>query len=422
MGNELVKYYIVHVETFLYFHKLSNFNNRRSRWTNYIASFFLDLDINLNKYLFMTIDDNSNKFKFPKPVCVPIKNDLESRPKNVTDYEKGHKDVCKNSWQADYTKLHQRLLETNQNKFILYECTRGGWGHRVSRIVYHFHFAVITKRAFILKCNTPSPLHRFLQTRNINWNYKVNETGLTVRRGYKVILNDSDPKTFDPIPNYNVEYNPEFDGTAANYWADHLKYDLPAWPNYKQMMGCSFYYLFRKSDMLQNSLDHWKETLGFNKNIVIGIHIRQGDFLFPHKAEWDKRITEMKHIDFSFDCAGQIQMKVEEKYNTTNVIWFLAADTQKMKDYARQKHGDKVTYISGPIEHIGFPRKGNEDAVHLSMFLDFFLLQETDYRLYLVPSSFDHALDYITLGAQTVGTSRNVKGRYGCTIPNSLKG
>ncbi len=388
--------------------------------------------------------DNSTKVKLPKPVYVPIKKESElhdgnkalkqnknsltntkpkeSRPRNVTDYEKGHKDVCKNSWQADYTKLHKRLLETNQNKFIVFNCPQSGWGNRLRDLITSFHFAVVTKRAFIVNCNFPSPLDRFLETRNIKWNYKVNETGLTVRRGYKVVLNDvktvSDPKKFEQMLNYSVEYDMGFVGNKHQFLALHVRYELPVWPNLHQMMGCSFYYLFRKSNMLQNSLDHWKRTLGFNKNIVIGIHIRQGDSVF-HYNQGDQRIA-IKDVDFSFDCARQLQMKVEEKYNTKNVIWFLAADSQKMRDYASQKHGDKVRYISGPIEHVGHPSKGNEDAGHLSMFLDYFLLQDADYRLYTGPSTFDDAISFITLGSQHVGRSW-YEGRRQCVTPKSLK-
>ncbi len=391
----------------------------------------------------MTINDHSTKFKLPKPVYVPIKNEsvlhdgnkgfnqnkkrltntrpIESRPRNVTDYEKGYKDVCENSWQGNYTKLHQRLIETNQNKFIVFKCPRSGWGNRLRDLITSFHFAVLTKRAFVLNCDFPSPLNRFLETRNINWNYKVNETGLTVRHGYKVILNDiknaSNPKTFEQMLNYSVEYNMELVGGKYEFIADHVRYDLPVWPNLHQMMGCSFYYLFRKSEMLQNSLDYWKGKLGFNKNIVIGIHIRQGDSVF-HYNRRDKRIGK-KDVDFNFDCAGQVQLKVEEKYNTKNVIWFLAADSQKMKDYASQEHGDKVRYISGPIEHVGHPSKGNEDAGHLSMFLDYFLLEEADYRLYAGPSSFDRAINFITLGSQNAGTSWN-NGKLQCVMPKSL--
>jgi hypothetical protein len=389
----------------------------------------------------MKSNDNARKLKLPKPIYFSIENDteieeenneiaptksslskakpIESRPRNVTDYEKGHKDVCKNSWQENFTKLHEYLIKSNQKKFSIFKCAPSGWGNRLRDLISSFHFAVIAKRAFIIDCNNPSPLDRFLAPRNIKWNYKVNQTGLTVKRGRRVILNDiKDTKILQTMLNYSVEYGPGLIGNKHQFLADHVKYDLPVWPNLDQMMGCSFYYLFKKSDMLQEHLDKWKEKLGFNQNIVLGIHIRHGDSVFHHNRG-DSRMS-MKDVDFSFDCAKQVQEKVEEKYNTTKVIWFLAADSQKTKDYAKQKHGDKVRVIEGPIEHVGHPTRGNEDAGHLSMFLDYFLLQESDYRLYTGPSTFDNAVNFITLASKNTGSTFYRKMRQ-CRMPTSLK-
>ena len=395
----------------------------------------------------MITDKNSTKFGLPKPVHVLIENDTvpenenkgliqnknsltntkitESRPRNTTDYEKGHKDMCKNSWQEDYTKLHQHLIETNKNKFYIVLCPGGGWGNRLRDLINSFHFAVVAKRAFIIYCDIPnSPLDRFLAPRYIKWNYKVNETQLTVRHAYKVKLNDiknvSDPKTFEQTLNYSVEYNVGFEGNKNQFLANLLKYDLPVWPNIRQMMGCTFYYLFKKSDMLQKRLGEWKEKLGFNRNIVIGIHIRQGDSVFHHNMQ-DTRFKNTKDIDLGFDCALQIQKEIEKKYKTDKIIWFLAADSEKMKTRAKQKYGDKVRSITGPIEHVGHVTKGNEDAAHLSMFLDFFLLQDADYRLYPGPSTFDNAVDYITLGSQNAARSFSRWKASQCVIPPSLK-
>jgi hypothetical protein len=393
----------------------------------------------------MITEENSTKFRLPKPEYVLIENDTvpenenkgliqnknsltntkitESRPRNTTDYEKGHKDMCKNSWQEDYTKLHQHLIETNKNKFYIVVCPGGGWGNRLRDLINSFHFAVVAKRAFVIYCDIPnSTLDRFLAPRYIKWNYKVNETQLTVRRQYKVKINDikDDPKIFEQMLNYSVEYNVLYEGNKNQYLANRLKYDLPVWPNLRQMMGCTFYYLFKKSDMLQKRLDEWKEKLGFNRNIVIGIHIRQGDSVFHHNMQ-DTRFKNTKDIDTGFECALQIQKEIEKKYKTDKIIWFLAADSERMKTRAKQKYGDKVRSITGPIEHVGHVTKGNEDAAHLSMFLDFFLLQDADYRLYPGPSTFDNAVDYITLGSQNAARTFS-RGKAGqCVIPPSLK-
>ena len=355
--------------------------------------------------------------------CVTTKA-TRSRPKEATDYEKGHKDLCKNSWQDSYTKLHQHLIKTNQ-KFLIYTCRFGGWGNRVDKIMEYFNFALIAKRALLINCDQPSPLDDYLLPRNIKWNYKVNRRRqISVRHEAKIFLDNitdpSDPKAFDQFLSYGAEYNPNLVGNSRRRWAGHpVKYDLSVWPNLRQMMGCNFYYLFKKSDMMQQRLDEWKEKLGFYENIVIGIHIREGDVVFDSENK-DKRFRNEEDIEFSFICAEQIQEKIEKRYNTDKVIWFLAADSVKRKAKVKQKYGSKVRFITGPVAHVIRPIKGKKDSGHLSVFLDFFLLQEADYRLYTTPSTFDKAIDMITLG--TNHSSRTLEGgEPHCVMPPSLK-
>ena len=170
---------------------------------------------------------------------------------------------------------------------------------------------------------------------------------------------------------------------------------------------------------MQKSLDEWKEKLGFNENIVIGIHIREGDVVF-YRGSKDKRFRTEDDIKFSFICAEQIQEEIEKKYNTDKVIWFLAADSVKRKISVKQKYGSKVRFITGPVNHVVHLRRETRDSAYLSVFLDFFLLQEADYRLYTTPSSFDRAIDMITLG--TNHSSRTLEdGQRHCVIPPSLK-
>ena len=347
------------------------------------------------------------------------KKDVINRPKSKVDYEQGHLDMCKNSWQKDYTKLHQDIIENEKSKFNIFACTGAGWGNRIRDIICVFHLSVITKRAFILHCNNPSPLDKYLAPRNIKWNYKVNETNLSVKRGY--FINSRTIKDRSEIEgkllNFSVVYVKKFAGSPYQWNAKYLKYDFPVWPNINQMMGCSFYYLFKKSDLLQRKMDQWKQQLGFNDNIVIGIHVRQGDTVFHHN-QGDARFKSLDFIDSGFKCAEQLQSKIEEKYKTKKVIWFLAADSQKLKAVTKQKYGDKIKYIDGPVEHVGHPTKGNEDAGHLSMFLDYFLLQESDFRVYPGPSTFDTAVEYLTLGSTDSVRSR--RSEIDCVIPPSL--
>jgi hypothetical protein len=79
-----------------------------------------------------------------------------------------------------------------------------------------------------------------------------------------------------------------------------------------------------------------------------------------------------------------------------------------------------IIIISGPIEHIGVSTKGNEDAGMFTMLLDYFLLQESDYRLYTSESSFDSAVSYITFGKNSAGRVYLEKDKRTCTFPITL--
>lgn len=341
-----------------------------------------------------------------------------TRPIVATDFEKGHKERCKNSWQEDYTKLHNNLLETNQNKFVVVSCSKAGWGNRLRVLLCVFHFAVITKRAIIIDCKRPTPLDKYLPPRHVRWNYSVSYNGLSIRRGYRVnlheIKNINDPKLLKML-NYSVEFNPALRGGPYIELANLLPYDLPSWPNVNQMMGCDFYYLFKKSDVLENRLQELKAKLGFNDNIVLGIHVREGDSVFHHNQR-DKRFKSNNDIQTVFDCATKIEKEINERYNTSKVIWFLAADSDKLRSDTKEKYGNKVKYVDGPIEHIGHPTKGNEDVGQLTMLLDFFLLQQSDFKLYTSPSTFDSAIDYISLGKRNIIRLRH-RGQPSCKLP-----
>ncbi|CAB4006625.1 Hypothetical predicted protein [Paramuricea clavata] len=352
---------------------------------------------------------------------------MGDRPKPAINYEKAYEEICKNSWEKDYTKFHQHLLETNRNKFILYDCPgRGGWGSQIRNLLGSFQFAVISKRAFINECNKPIDFDTYLKPRHIKWNHKVNQTGLTVRRSFSFkredIKNFSDAKPYEEMLTYDIEYTPRFMSISHLVLPNLIRYNHAKSSVFPFVMnGCNFYYLFKKSDPLQKRLDEWKGELGFNDNIVLAIHIRHGDAIFSgHFNQWDVRINGSKDYDLCFECAEQIEKKIGEKYHTKKIIWFLAVDIDWMRTYAKKKYGNKVRHISGPIEHVGRSTKGKEDAGQFTMFLDYFLLQESDYRLYTSESSFDTAVDYITFGKNNAGRVHLEKDKRTCSFPSTL--
>ena len=209
-----------------------------------------------------------------------------------------------------------------------------------------------------------------------------------------------------------------YNGIFYNELKENPKYNLP---NSHMLLGCSFYFLFKKSKYLEKNIKQARDYLGFEDNIVLGIHIRRGDISFNHNRG-DIRIEKVESTDNYFSCAEKIEKRIQEKYNTTKTIWFLASDSVEVKQYAEKKYPGKIRQLHGPVEHVGHPRRGNEDAGHLSMFLDVFLLQQSDFRLFCTPSTFPSSFAIITMGNANTGSfpfSRKTK-TYSCRLPLSL--
>ena len=91
----------------------------------------------------------------------------------------------------------------------------------------------------------------------------------------------------------------------------------------------------------------------------------------------------------------------------------------EIKNYA-QKYPEKVRKLDRPNEHVGHPRKGNEVAGHLSMFLDYFLLQQSDFRVFTTMSTFPDSISILTLGYPNAGGLSYKDSWTSCQIPSSL--
>ena len=343
------------------------------------------------------------------------------RPKEAPNYDVEYETKCQGNWRTDYSELHRNSLETSK-KYLVFKCSKAGWGNRVRALLSSFHLAIISKRAFIIDCPKPSPLEKYLEPNLIKWNYKINMTGLTVRfrsPKFESFGAGGFKKTdFETNLTNAVEGIHAYNGIFYNELKENPKYNLP---NSHMLLGCSFYFLFKKSKYLEKNIKQARDYLGFEDNIVLGIHIRRGDISFNHNRG-DIRIEKVESTDNYFSCAEKIEKRIQEKYNTTKTIWFLASDSVEVKQYAEKKYPGKIRQLHGPVEHVGHPRRGNEDAGHLSMFLDVFLLQQSDFRLLSGGSTFPTSFTIITMGNANTGSvpfSGKTK-TYICRLPLSL--
>lgn len=338
------------------------------------------------------------------------------------NYDKTFEESCRGPWQINYQKLHEDVLRTKKG-ILLFRCpTFSGWGNRIRALLSSFHLAVISKRAFIIDCPKPSPLEKYLEPNFIKWNYQINTTDMSFRsRHYDI----SPFATFWKYNNFEIDFNhsvEEIYNYGREFYLRHNpKYYLPTWRQEHMYFGCCFHFLFKKTKRLENRMAQAKEQLGFDRNIVLGIHIRRGDVFFHHHSSRDVRIHKVENAQYHFDCAEMIDQRIQKLYKTKKIIWFFASDCVEIKKYAEERYPNRIKQLHGKIEHTSWPREGNEDAGHMSMFLDYFLLQQSDFRLFTTASSFSNAVSMLTEGPYSHGRSTYKNNITKCDFPRSLK-
>ena len=291
--------------------------------------------------------------------------------------------------------------------------------------------AVVTKRAFIIDCRIPTPLQEYLIPNYIKWNYTINTKFLSVRKqsndaerlGSKGALRETD---FQSYFNHSIEILHRSHDEFYKHLPKNPKYNLPQWRSRDMLLGCTFNFLFKRSERLEHRLKNAKKELGFDKNIVLGIHIRIGDNAAFNGAgsRYDLRVGKIEDTSHFFNCAEKIDELIQRKYKTKKVIWFLASDSMEVKVYAAKKYPQKIKQLYGEIQHIGWPQKGMGDVGYISMFLDLFLLAHSDFRLFTrgngTISSFIDAVTVASQGSHTAGEAMYKNNVSACRIPHEL--
>ena len=214
----------------------------------------------------------------------------ESRPRRMHNFTQEYNTLCQGKWQVNYSELHRNILE-NSKRFLIFKCSKAGWANRIRALLSSFHLAVVAKRAFIIDCQRPSPLERYLAPNFIKWNFAINSAGLSVRYqnpGTRSLGSSWKDTDFDVYFNHSVEVIHNFHHIFYEKLKANPKYNLPPLQNRYLLLGCSFHFLFRKSEYVENNLKQERENLGFNENIVIGIHIGRGDTAFSHNRGYVK--------------------------------------------------------------------------------------------------------------------------------------
>jgi hypothetical protein len=328
--------------------------------------------------------------------------------------------ICGQSWQEKYKKLHQDILESKiPPKYLVFQCGGigygcGGYGNRIGGITSLLYLAVLTKRALLIDWRANISITDYFTPKNIKWNYSMtNIRGLQSRhhfwgRGFHRNIHSEAIRhgyTFGEFLRWfrstdlvrYFDHQVEF-VTIQWYFAPVVRKNkflaktaLEIAPKRRghrySLIGCAFDFLFQKTKRFKSLLNQARKSLQWNRGIPrIGIHFRAGDY-----AAFDKKKSKtslFSALERFFHCAAKLERlfkKADPSLDTALIRWFLATDAKEVKDYGKKKYPNKVTCLDVKIEHISKTdpsRLGIEGVL-----LDNVLLSECDV-LILSNSSF----------------------------------
>lgn len=134
---------------------------------------------------------------------------------------------------------------------------------------------------------------------------------------------------------------------------------------------------------------------------VIGIHFRIGDFALLRTREFSR---EERRFLVPFQCAATVQSYLENRPNSPGTVsvstadglryvkdkrgeytvngkpvrWFLASDSQSIRDIALDLFGDKLLLIDVKPTHIAFATASRRDAALADTLAEWYLLGKSD--------------------------------------------
>lgn len=311
-------------------------------------------------------------------------------------------DQCGSTWQTNYCSFHQSSLKSpNTAKFLSYYCNReacGGVGNRTLGLVSLFYLAMLTNRTFLIHWGGPGKLEEYLEPNQIAWSLPLDSLG-NFRKSYWGVsgppsgYNDSRIESKTQFQNWTSYAN--FDayldrldaiGTIWSFaeylWTNPflserarlLRIPTSPW----KMLGCAFHFLFQQSRIMKAALKEAKNSLSLQPP-HLGIHIRTSDhhFVDPNEQPYKSRNTSS-----FFVCALRQSTVIRDNIGSTMKLkWFLATDDQAVKAIAREKYLNEVVTLNFRPKHIAYTHGSDEETVIRDVFVDLFLLAESNYLL-----------------------------------------
>ena len=269
-------------------------------------------------------------------------------------------------WQ-EYADFHKAVLsEKQKGNYLIYSCTNrpcGGFGNRIEAITSALVFAMLTKRVLLIDMTYPLDINAFVFPNAIQWTSNV-PSGLSIKQfnlihaeNYYHNYNELEESLLNPsVSVVEVKMNFGFfyhlvsaDIKLINEMVSSFNlrthYDLIA------LYGCAFKYLFKYIPETLEQIDMIQSKLGLHNGQYVSLHVRShitdGFILNPLRLEvpWSPM----------FECAIMAARSLENNLKISRVPIFLAADHQRVINYAKEHYGGRIVLSQAPMYHIDFP-------------------------------------------------------------------
>ena len=266
----------------------------------------------------------------------------------------------------EYADFHKAVLsEKQKGNYLIYSCTKmpcGGFGNRIEAITSVLLFATIIKRVLLIDMTYPLDLNTFVLPNAVQWNGDL-PSGLSTEQFYLI-----------HAENYYHNYN-KFEESLLNPSVDvvevkinfgffyHLvsadmnlindmisTFNLRTHYDLITLYGCAFKYLFKYTSETLEEIDMIQSKLGLHNGEYVSLYVRSHitDGFIPNPLHLKVPWSPM------FECAIMAAQSLGNKLNISRVPIFLAADHQRVINYAKEHYGGRIVLSQAPIYHIDF--------------------------------------------------------------------
>lgn len=284
-----------------------------------------------------------------------------------------------------------------------------GLADSLVKAVWVFYYALLTDRAFLLGFPPTQDAHYewAYEGPNVNWTdsdnvlARVNYTKLTGPQESGVYLfndlvswdsQDTDAKMF---ADGDLASKAEQAETVVFWKGSGKTFALFDNPHYKKRLlamglrpdtavGCALNFLFEPNAAVKAVFEREFTSMSPPQVLRIGIQIRTSSY--SDAAFFDKeKAAEQLHMSFWdawFECAQQIED--DNVVANRQVLWYLLSDSQPLREFAKEKFGDKLLVtIPGTGMALGHSTWGADDPYQsfISAAGENWLFGMTDYQV-----------------------------------------